>query len=229
MAGRDVEEVPMHPPDAVDKNKTSTTKPFIVFSKKRFFIIIVILILLAVIIGVLSGVISARYAEERTRRELLDDKEKRDATTTPSTVPTTPTLGPEPWYQVRLPSNVIPVHYDLYLHPNLTTDTFKGNVTVLVEVREPTEYILIHINEMTVTQSSIHEAEPRGSEYDAGNEMAVKQTTEYKENNYYIFIMENQIKAGKYVIKMSYKAILSGKVLNGLYLSTYDDQKLGKR
>lgn len=225
----DVEEVPMHPRDGVDKTKTSNAKPFIVFSKKRFLIVIVILILLAVIIGVLSGVISARYAEDRTRRELLENKEKRDDTALTTPRPTTPTLGPEPWYQVRLPSNILPLHYDLYLHPNLTTETFKGNVSVLVEVTEPTEYVLIHINEMTVTESSIHATKQLGSEYHPSDEMEVQQTLEYKQNNFYVFIMKNKLKAGKYIIKMSYKAVLSGKVLNGLYLSTYMDTTLGKR
>ncbi|XP_031562809.1 endoplasmic reticulum aminopeptidase 2-like, partial [Actinia tenebrosa] len=231
MATGDIEEVPMHPPDASKKDKTSS-EPFIVFSKKRFLIIIIILVLLAVIIGVLSGVLSAKYAEERTRRELLADKEKRNkgaAATTASSITTKPTLGPEPWYQVRLPTNVVPIHYDLYLHPNLTTDTFNGNVSVLVEVNKDTEYILIHFNEMTITHSSVHSAEPRGNEFVAGKEQEVKEKMEYTENNFYVFIMKSKLKPGKYVIQMSYKGVLSGKVLNGLYLSTYKDKKLGKR
>ena len=229
MAVGDVEEVPMHIPDAVDE-KTTSNKPFIAFSKKRFLIVIIILVFLAVIIGVLSGVISAKYAEERTRRQLLEDKDKRDAAaTTPAAATGKPTVGPEPWYQVRLPDNVLPVHYDLYLHPNLTTDTFQGNVSILVEVTEATQYVLVHINEMTITQSSVHEATPRGDEYETGEELEVKQTLEYKDNNFYVFIMKERLQPGKYVVKMSYKAVLSGKVLNGLYLSTYTDKKLGER
>ena len=34
----------------------------------------------------------------------------------------------EPWQKdPRLPKHLIPLHYDLYLHPNLNTGLFNGN------------------------------------------------------------------------------------------------------
>ena len=34
----------------------------------------------------------------------------------------------QPWEKnVRLPRSVVPIHYDLYLHPNLQTDSFTGS------------------------------------------------------------------------------------------------------
>lgn len=226
MAAGDAESIPMEP---TDKTPQKSSKPFVVFSKKLFIIAVLVVVALLVLVGVLSGVISANYAEERTRRDLLEDKKKRDEPTTTTSLPTTTEpLGPEPWYKVRLPDNVSPLHYDIFLHPNLTTETFEGSVSIVVDVKEPTEYILIHINEMNITQSSLHKAKLQGSDLVAGDVVVVKERMEYKKNNFYVFILPSKLEIGKYVIKMSYKAFLTT-TLNGLYLSTYNDSQLGIR
>lgn len=50
-------------------------------------------------------------------------------TSSPPTTPPTATNGELfPWTSVRLPTHVRPLHYDLSLHPNLTSRYVKGEI-----------------------------------------------------------------------------------------------------
>ena len=79
-------------------------------------------------------------------------------------VPTTPggggsvptTAGPEPYWKVRLPKNIVPVHYDVLLRINLAKLVFDGNVVIQVNVTSPSaKYVLVHTNEMNVTKATV--------------------------------------------------------------------------
>merc|ERR1712226_1164628 len=44
-----------------------------------------------------------------------------------------------PWEKnVRLPRTILPLHYDLYLHPDLETGLFSGKVSIEVDNQMPT-------------------------------------------------------------------------------------------
>ncbi|XP_061133715.1 endoplasmic reticulum aminopeptidase 1b [Syngnathus typhle] len=55
---------------------------------------------------------------------------------------------PFPWDQMRLPQSVVPVHYDLTVHPNLTTLTFSGVVRIQLDVQEDTKAIILHAKQL---------------------------------------------------------------------------------
>ena len=46
--------------------------------------------------------------------------------------------------QFRLPRNVIPVHYDLHLEPDLDTFTFAGSVSIRLGVTETLHEIVLN-------------------------------------------------------------------------------------
>ncbi|KAL6114743.1 erap1 [Pungitius sinensis] len=60
---------------------------------------------------------------------------------------------PFPWGHMRLPKAVHPLHYDLSLHPNLTTLDFSGVVRIQLDVREDTGAIVLHAKEMQVSSA----------------------------------------------------------------------------
>ena len=54
-----------------------------------------------------------------------------------------------PWTNIRLPSNLVPIHYNIELQPILTPKvgedyTFYGNSSVLFTVQKATPFIIIH-------------------------------------------------------------------------------------
>lgn len=54
---------------------------------------------------------------------------------------------------MRLPKTVSPLHYDLTIHPNLTTLDFTGVVRIQLEVHNDTGLIVLHANRMRITEA----------------------------------------------------------------------------
>ena len=76
---------------------------------------------------------------------------------------------------VALPRDVRPVRYDLALTPDLEAFTFEGQVSIDVEILEPTSRIVLNCAEIDVKSCSLStadggEREAGGIEYDEGEE-----------------------------------------------------------
>jgi len=94
-------------------------------------------------------------------QEEKDEGDKGSAAATTSAPgPTTP--GTEVWWNVRLPENIVPVHYDVVLYIDLKKLEFYGDVAILVNVTEPTENVLVHVNKMNITSVSVERASSGG-------------------------------------------------------------------
>ena len=64
-----------------------------------------------------------------------------------------------PWEIIRLPSFIRPTGYHIFLHPNMTTFTFNGTTTITVSVIRNTQFIVLHVKNLNVSQVSVREAE----------------------------------------------------------------------
>jgi len=56
-----------------------------------------------------------------------------------------------PWDRMRLPQTVVPLHYNLTLHPNMNTLHFTGELLIEVEVLEDTTTIVLHSSELLIS------------------------------------------------------------------------------
>ena len=50
----------------------------------------------------------------------------------------------------KLGNHLVPLHYSLHLNPCLTTFTFAGKVTIDLELRKPTDRILVNAKQLKV-------------------------------------------------------------------------------
>jgi hypothetical protein len=134
--------------------------------------------------------------------------------TSPSSpVPTT--AGTEAWWSVRLPKNIIPVHYEVLLDIDLEKLRFDGNVVIYANVTSPTKLVLVHVNEMNVTSVKVKTKEG-GSESD----LKIERHFFFKKNQFYVIQLANTVEKGQIIIKMDFEAFLTNS-LKGLYKSQY--------
>uniref|UniRef100_A0A452TKR8 Aminopeptidase n=1 Tax=Ursus maritimus TaxID=29073 RepID=A0A452TKR8_URSMA len=68
----------------------------------------------------------------------------------PGALPVATNGEPFPWNELRLPSMVIPLHYDLLVHPNLTSLDFVGSEKIEVLVRDATQFIILHSKDLEI-------------------------------------------------------------------------------
>ncbi|XP_059825431.1 leucyl-cystinyl aminopeptidase-like isoform X2 [Hypanus sabinus] len=121
-----------------------------------------------------------------------------------------------PWPKMRLPKAVVPMHYDLTLHPNLTTLNFTGSVHISLRIMEDTNNITLHSSGLKITVATIT---PEGTSHPKN-----VQVLEYPPHKQ-IAIKVNPMltKEGKYVLYLKYSANLSDN-LSGFFKGTYQDQ-----
>lgn len=115
---------------------------------------------------------------------------------------------PFPWADLRLPVTVVPIHYDILLHPNLTTMTFQGSVSVTMMPQEDTDKLILHSSALKIVRATLQDVEVTLSEYKPWQQIAVRDV---------------QLKKGQQsTLKLSYTANLSNSY-DGFYNSSYLD------
>ncbi|XP_068627142.1 leucyl-cystinyl aminopeptidase [Battus philenor] len=60
-----------------------------------------------------------------------------------------------PWRGARLPTFVLPKHYSLWLHPNLTTGELRGEVSIDFKVDRDTNFVVLNVRDMNVTERAL--------------------------------------------------------------------------
>lgn len=75
-----------------------------------------------------------------------------------------------PWNYVRLPQSVIPLEYDIFLHPNLTEFRFSGKVEIKCVVQETTNFVVLHSKDLVISQTTLT-AIPSNEKYEVCMQM----------------------------------------------------------
>jgi aminopeptidase N/puromycin-sensitive aminopeptidase len=104
----------------------------------------------------------------------------------------------------RLPQNVIPDHYTIAIAPDLANETFSGEETIDVEVKEPVDTITLHSIDLNLKDVRVGAVAPQLT-FDAPNETVTLKLPE-------------TIPAGRTTLHFTFDAKL-GQQLRGLYLS----------
>ncbi|XP_067838984.1 leucyl-cystinyl aminopeptidase isoform X2 [Heptranchias perlo] len=121
-----------------------------------------------------------------------------------------------PWPKMRLPNAVVPVHYEIALHPNLTTMNFTGFVQISLLIKEDTNNITLHSLGLKITKATLTPeatSQPKDVkvlEYPPHQQIAIK-------------VNPILLKGEKYILNLEYSANLSDG-LSGFYKSSYQDK-----
>uniref|UniRef100_A0A667XK05 Aminopeptidase n=1 Tax=Myripristis murdjan TaxID=586833 RepID=A0A667XK05_9TELE len=132
------------------------------------------------------------------------------------------------WNNFRLPSYVNPVHYDLHLEPDLSTDLYTGSVAVHLKVSKPTRHLWLHIRETFVTAVPKLELKNQAGQ----TEVPVKRCFEYKAQQYVVVEAEKELAATgvdeEYVLHLDFQGWLNGSVV-GFYRVIYIEDGVTKK
>ncbi|KAL0132491.1 hypothetical protein PUN28_000323 [Cardiocondyla obscurior] len=115
----------------------------------------------------------------------------------------------------RLPREVIPITYDLLLHPKLQKGTFSGKVTILIDVRDDRRTIALHQKDLNITSAKL-------TTYGLNEDYEIDISSISQPTKYEIFVIstKNEIKSGLYNLSLEFTGNLRDKII-GFYSSTY--------
>ena len=114
---------------------------------------------------------------------------------------------------VMLPKNVRPVHYRLTLTPDLAEATFSGEVSIDLEILEPTDTVVLNAIELDIASASLRLAD--------GSECKGEVTLDNDEETA-AFRFGSPLPAGPATLDISFTGELNDK-LRGFYRSRYVD------
>ncbi|RXN21178.1 endoplasmic reticulum aminopeptidase 2 [Labeo rohita] len=122
---------------------------------------------------------------------------------------------PFPWSKVRLPNYIVPVHYHLLIHPNLTTLRFNGSVKIEIDVKNNTNWVVLHSKNLKIfTATVLDEREAHLSD-------KVLSVLEYPAHEQIAIFSPKILTSGeKYFLYLEFGAPLSDGFY-GFYKSTY--------
>jgi hypothetical protein len=109
---------------------------------------------------------------------------------------------------VLLPAHIKPIHYNIFLAPDLDNFIFEGEETITVSILKPTKEITLHSAEIEVLTVSV------------GKETTNKITYNKKAETV-TFTFSNPIPKGKAKITIKFTGILNDK-MRGFYRSRYE-------
>jgi hypothetical protein len=125
----------------------------------------------------------------------------------------------------RLPTNVIPSHYTITLDPLIEDDdpkTFTGEVQITVKVTEETENIILHYNDLSITEikvTSVNDDTEFFANYDYDSVTHFCTIKIYSEGDENRMFKENE----EYIITINYSGHHRSDMY-GFYRSSYKDE-----
>ncbi|XP_053573658.1 aminopeptidase Ey-like [Bombina bombina] len=160
-------------------------------------------------------------------------------TTTHSTVGTGSTLshatttpvGNEIWHKIRLPTSLVPHHYDIELKPYLEKNSeglyiFEGKSTVFFLCKEATNLVVIHSNKLNYTLQSRFHAVLKNEE--TGSNVPLIRTFLEVPTQYLVVQVDGNLQPGKnYSLHTVFKGELADD-LAGFYRSEYVEDGVTK-
>ncbi|XP_017880399.2 glutamyl aminopeptidase-like [Ceratina calcarata] len=130
----------------------------------------------------------------------------------------TPGLVPD--LSFRLPKEVKPLHYDVYLHPDLEKGTFQGKVTILIDVADKRSYIALHQKDLNITAAALNTYDREENfEFDL---LELIQIPKYE---MFVVPTKNELHAGLYNLSLEFNGALQPDKIVGFYSSKYKDEQ----
>lgn len=189
----------------------------IVCSKQQAFCVTAVVLVALLVIAMVAS-----FARPFPRCPIITapPEIRRVTPTTVKHIPTAKTGEIFPWHDIRLPPFIMPVHYSLFMHPNLKTFDNAGSVNITFQVTMQTNFVVLHSKDLNLSRTTVLEGEDR--------EIPILQRLEYPKHEQLYIEVANALKPYReYTLWIDFKKHLEEK-LEGFYISSYrtsDGQK----
>jgi aminopeptidase N len=119
-----------------------------------------------------------------------------------------------PWKRMRLPNNLQPISYKLFLHPNLTTLDYTGHVEIDIQVINETNILIFHQLHLNVTYFSLK----------IGSQMVPVRLAICELLNQWAFVLDRKLQPQHKVrIRIEFNSIIPRLILAGFYANRHID------
>lgn len=113
----------------------------------------------------------------------------------------------------RLPTDIVPRHYELVLEPDLEACTFTGTAAIDAEVARSTDTIVCNAAELEIAAARVTAA---------GSEIAVRDLRLDPDTERLHLTLERRLEAGPVQLEFAYRGTINDR-LRGFYRSSYTD------
>jgi len=197
----------------------------LVFSRKRAIIFISVVVCVIVLIAA-----AAAFAHSSSPRFgcMSNSSAQSGSGDKKNTVePLLSTTGKTfPWTSIRLPDTVHPLSYELFIHPNLSTFQFNGNVKISFSVSKTSDFLLFHVKTMKISSYELFEML---ADSQTGNKVEIVEALECVKLELFHLQLASSIEPQKvYQLIIVYSGMLTDN-LTGFYRSSYETRSGEKR
>lgn len=141
----------------------------------------------------------------------------------------------------RLPKNVLPLHYRLYIKPIFPDETegngsfFSGTVTILVSCKTRTKQIVLNAEEIDIEDVSVASS-LAGFELNETSESSGQRrisyltlrSSEYYDETRYVLNLASYMQPGNYSLRLKFSGNITESLV-GLYKTSYVDEENNRK
>ena len=122
----------------------------------------------------------------------------------------------EPWREIRLSGDLMPILYEIDMKVDLSNLTYKGRVDMFLKCTKNTHFVIFHISQIFLTRKSV-----KVMEKDTLQELEIAKQFRYIRNQFWVIELLSELSAGTvYRVSVGYRGHLH-EDLRGIYLSKY--------
>ena len=204
-AGINEEEKRLLNDDDQNENSDRDTKKDSSWFRYNLKLLIGVLAVVAlVVLGIVVGAVSNKHSQSKLNRLARNEF---------------------PYSDIRLPKDLEPLRYRIYLHPNLTTFNVFGSTRILIRCLAPTRRVILHFKGHTITDIRLLQGTYLDNLIDPKDVLVENEYRVNAEKELLMVQSPKLLEAGKnYTLVVRYNGTLS-ETLQGFYRSSYKTKK----